>query len=140
LSTPSGLHARSTMDSFRTESERTSTSHFFEPCIFQRLTWSLPFCEEIVTTRSLSGQHAEGSNREETGSWSLANETNGLLTFIMVCVEIRRPGTSACTLIHKKLSPFPPLDLISYNVASLCADTLLLAPFPPLIMTKPCFT
>jgi len=35
---PSGLHAKSTIVSFRTESERTSTSHFFEPCIFQRLT------------------------------------------------------------------------------------------------------
>jgi hypothetical protein len=38
----------------------------------------------MVTTRSLSGQHAEESKREETGSCSFANEMNGLLTFIAV--------------------------------------------------------
>ena len=43
-------------------------------------------------TRSLSGQHAEESNREETGSWSFANETNGL---IVALVKLRRSGKSA---------------------------------------------
>lgn len=88
-------------------------------------------------TRSLSGQQAEESNREETGSWSFANGTNGLLKFIVASVELRRPGNPA--MYYSLLSPSPSLDL-DLSVASFRADTLLSAPSRPLIMTKPSFT
>lgn len=94
----------------------------------------------MVTTRSLSGQHAEESNREETGSWSFAKGTNGLLTFtsIAVIVQLGRPGMPGPPTVS--LALFPSLALDLSGIPSLRPDTLSSAPFWSLIMTKSYFT
>lgn len=60
--------------------------------------------------------------------------------FIDVHRGVRRAQTARKFRVYNRLSPSPSLDLTRYDIASLCTDTLLLAPSRPLIMTKPCFT
>jgi len=97
-------------------------------------------------TRSLSGQHAEGSNREETGSWSFARETNGLLSSSSLIVKWEvwdspaGPELPLGTLVpHLVFVLFPSLALDLSDISSLGTETLSSAPARPLIMTKPYF-
>ena len=62
----------------------------------------------MMTTRSLSGQHAEGSKREDTGSDNFASETNGLLMWSFIAVTTSLPGPEYPLRLHY----FRPLPLI----------------------------
>ena len=59
-----------------------STSHFLEPCIFHRLILSRPPSLVNRTTRSLSGQQAEGNSRHDDGSLKIASGAKELHSIV----------------------------------------------------------
>lgn len=51
-----------------------STSHIFAPCIFHRLSLSLPLTFDAIASKSLSGHHEFCSNRLRVGRLTAAIE------------------------------------------------------------------
>lgn len=77
-SSPLGLQTKAFTVAEASLSPPTSTSHFFDPCNFQRLSLSCPPSREIKTIRSLSGQQAEESRRHGEGNRRVESNANAL--------------------------------------------------------------
>lgn len=73
---PQGLQAKADTLSMAFSSHPISTSHFLAPCIFHRINLSLPPRRDTRTTRSLSGQQADGSRRHGDESRKTASDAN----------------------------------------------------------------
>lgn len=103
-----------------------------------------------MTTRSLSGQHAEGSKREDTGNDNFASETNGLpmQSFIAVINQsLPGPGYPLSEVSLPYCICFGPVTLfpslafdLGGMISSLRTDPLCSARPQPLIMTEPNLT